>query len=110
MIVIEVLRTNTGDEQRQITCSWKREAAPKSQTKTKRVEESRKVEQLSQVDHVPANTRISQGEPKLHIFEDSEAVVKMIIKERSPTMRHVSSTHRVALDWLFDRFMLEPKI
>ena len=109
-IVIEVLRTNTGDEQRQIKSSWKREAAPKSHTKTKRVEESRKVDQLSQLDHVPANTRISQGEPKLYIFEDSEAVVKMIIKERSPTMRHVSSTHRVALDWLFDRFMLEPKI
>ena len=109
-IVIEVLRTNTGDEPPQITSSWKREAAPKSQTKTKRVEESRKVDQLSQVDHVPANTRISQGGPKLYIFEDSEAVVKMIIKERSPTMRHVSSTHRVALDWLFDRFMWELKI
>ena len=108
--MIEVLRTNTGDEQRQITSSWKREPAPKSRTKTKRVEESRQVDQLSQVDHVPANTQISQGEPKLYIFEDSEAVVKMIIKERSPTMRHVSSTHRVALDWLFDRNKLEPKV
>ena len=34
----------------------------------------------------------------------------MIIKGRSPTMRHVSRTHRVALDWLFDRFNLDPKI
>ena len=34
----------------------------------------------------------------------------MIIKGRSPTMRHVSQTHRVALDWLFDRFNLDPKI
>ena len=25
-------------------------------------------------------------------------------------MRHVSRTHRVALDWLFDRINLEPKI
>ena len=25
-------------------------------------------------------------------------------------MRHVSSTHRVALDWLFDRINLDPKI
>ena len=25
-------------------------------------------------------------------------------------MRHVSRTHRVALDWLFDRVNLEPKI
>ena len=34
----------------------------------------------------------------------------MIIKDRSPTMRHVSRTHRVALDWLFDRINLDPKI
>ena len=34
----------------------------------------------------------------------------MIIKGRSPTMRHVSRTHRVALDWLFDRIKLEPQI
>ena len=34
----------------------------------------------------------------------------MIIKGRSPTMRHVSRTHRVALYWLFDRINLDPKI
>ena len=34
----------------------------------------------------------------------------MIIKGRSPTMRHVSRTHRVALDRLFDRINLDPKI
>ena len=37
-------------------------------------------------------------------------VIKMIIKGRCPTMRHVSRTHRVALDWLFDRINLDPKI
>ena len=46
----------------------------------------------------------------LYIFEDNEAVIKMIIKGRSPTMRHVSRSHRVALDWLFDRINLDPKI
>ena len=44
------------------------------------------------------------------VFEDNEAVIKMIKKGRSPTMRHVSGTHRVALDWLFDRINLDPKI
>ena len=34
----------------------------------------------------------------------------MIIKGRSPAMRHVSRTHRVALDWLFDRINLDSKI
>ena len=43
-------------------------------------------------------------------FEDSDAVIKMIIKGRSQTMRHVSRTHRVALDGLFDRIYLDPKI
>ena len=44
------------------------------------------------------------------MFEDNEAVIKMIIKGRTPTMRHVSRTHRVALDWLFDRINLDTKI
>ena len=52
----------------------------------------------------------SRKEALLYIFEDNEAVIKMIIKGRSPTMRHVSRTHRVALDWLFDRINLDPKI
>ena len=34
----------------------------------------------------------------------------MIIKGRSPTKRRVSRTHRVALDWLFDRINLDPNI
>ena len=44
----------------------------------------------------------------LHIVEDNEAVIEMIIKGRSPTRRHVSRT--VAQDWLFDRINLDPKI
>ena len=46
----------------------------------------------------------------LYVFEDNEAVIKMIIRGRSPTVRHVSRNHRVALDWLFDRIFLDPKI
>ena len=46
----------------------------------------------------------------LNVFEDNEVVIKMIIKGRSPTMRHVSRTRRVSLDWLFDRINLDPKI
>ena len=41
-------------------------------------------------------------------FEDNAAVIKMILKVRSPTMRHV--TYRVALDRYFDRINLDPKI
>ena len=46
-----------------------------------------------------------------NIYVDSEAVIKMIIDEdRSPTLRHVSRTYRVALDWLIDRIKLDNKI
>ena len=37
-----------------------------------------------------------------NVFEDNEAVIKMIIRGRNPTMRPVSVTHRVAPDWLVD--------
>ena len=54
---------------------------------------------LNNVDFVPSNVQSSHQEALLYVFEDNEAVTKMIIKGRSPTMRHVSRTHRVALDW-----------
>ena len=44
------------------------------------------------------------------MLEDNEAVIEMIIKGRSPTMRHVSRTHRVVFDWLFHRINLDSKI
>ena len=65
---------------------------------------------LNNIDCVPSNVQSSHQEALLYLFEDNEAVIKMIIKGRSPTMRHVSRTHRVALDWLFDRTNLDPKI
>ena len=64
---------------------------------------------LNNVDRVPSNVQFSHQEALLCVFEDNEAVIKMIIKGRSPTMRHVSMTYRVALDWLFDRINLDPK-
>ena len=54
------------------------------------------------------NENSSQGESQLYIFEGNEAVIQMIMNARSPTMRHVRRTHRVALEWLFDRINLDP--
>ena len=70
----------------------------------------RKINVLRKIDSVPSNVQSSRQEALLYVFEDNGAVIKMIIKGRSPTMRHVSKTHRVALDWLFDRINLYPKI
>ena len=50
--------------------------------------------ELCNVDHVSSNVKSCQSGA---------------IKGRSPTMRHVSRTHRVALDWLFDRINTDPK-
>ena len=65
---------------------------------------------FTNIDSVPSNVQSSCQEALLYVFEDNEAVIKMIIKGRSPTKRHVSRTHRVALDWLFDRINLDSKI
>ena len=65
---------------------------------------------MHDIDYVPSNVQSSHQEALLYVFEDNEAVIEMIIKGRSPTMRHVSRTHRVALDWLLDRMFLDPRI
>ena len=69
-----------------------------------------KINVMENVDSVPSNVQSSRQEALLYVFEDNEAVINMIIEGRSPTMRHVSRTHRVALDWLFDRINLDTKI
>ena len=70
----------------------------------------RKIDVMKDIDSAPSNVQSARQEALLYVFEDNEAVIKMIIKGRSPTMRHVSRTHRVALDWLFDRINLDSKI
>ena len=70
----------------------------------------KKIDVMKDIDAVPSNVQSARQEALLHVFEDNEAVIKMIIRGRSPTMRHVSRTHRVALDWLFDRINLDSKI
>ena len=58
----------------------------------------KKIDVMKDIDSVPSNVQFARQEALLYVFEDNEAVIKMIIKDRSPTMRHVSRTHRVALD------------
>ena len=76
----------------------------------KRHKPHKKIDVMNDIDSVPSNVQSASREALLYVFEDNEAVIKMIIKGRSPTMRHVSRTHRVALDWLFDRINLDSKI
>ena len=69
-----------------------------------------KIDAMHDIDCVLSNVQSSKQQALLYVFEDNEAVIKMIMKGRSPTMRHVSRSHRVALDWLFDRINLDSKI
>ena len=69
-----------------------------------------KIDDQDNVDFLSSNVHSSRKEALLNIFEDDEAVIKIITKGRSPTLRHVSRTHRVALDWLFDKINLDRKI
>ena len=48
---------------------------------------------LNNVDRVPSSVHFSHQEALLFVFEDNEAVIKMMTNGRSPTMRHVSRTH-----------------
>ena len=63
---------------------------------------------LTNIDHVPSSGTHSGSNATLYVFEDNEAVINMIVEGRSPTMRHVSRTHRVALEFRF--FSLIPNI
>ena len=101
------LRTGQNGETR---CLNKREACSPSHTIQKRTQSQRVINDLDNVDFIPSNVQSSHQEALFYVFEDNEAVIKMIIKGRSPTMRHVSRTHRVDLDWLFDRINLDSKI
>ena len=76
----------------------------------KRLKSQKNIDVMKDIDAVPLNVQFSHPEAVLYVFDDNEAVIKMLGKGRSPTMRNVSRTHRVALDWLFDRINLDPKI
>ena len=52
---------------------------------------------IENIDSVPSNVQSSRQEAVLYVFENHEAVIKMIMKGRSLPMRHVSRTHRVAI-------------
>ena len=103
-LVIEVLHSSKNLPVRRDP--W-RDYIQKKHTNTKR---KKHITRHDVVDHVTTNAKPSHFGAKLYIVEDNEAVFKMISEGRSPTMRHVSRNHRVALDWLVDRINLDAKV
>ena len=110
-LIVAVLHGNTNQgSQARRTCVRTKERFVQHPTQFKKRKKAHgKNNDLDNVDFISSNVNSSRQEALLYVFEDNEAVIKMIIKGRSPTMRHVSRTHRVALDWLFDRINLDPK-
>ena len=108
-LIVGALHGNTyqSNQARWDLCTNQREVRAAAHTLQKRKKSHGMVDDLDNVDFTSSNVNSSRQEALLYVFEDNEAVIKMIIKGRSPTMRHVSRTHRVALDWLFDRINLD---
>ena len=65
---------------------------------------------LANVDYAPTTLPENDNQAVLLVMEDNEAVIKMVIKTRAASMRHTGRTHRIVLDWLFERFHLDPAI
>ena len=56
-----------------------------------------KIDDLYNVDFISSKVNSSRREALLYIFEDNEAVIKMIIKGRSPAMRHFPEPTKLLL-------------
>ena len=110
LIVAVLGNTNQSNKEQGDFLMNKREVRSTPHTVQKRKQSHGMINDLDNVDCIHPNVNSSHQEALLCVFEDNEAVIKMIIKGRSPTMRHVSRTHRVALDWLFDRINLDQQI
>ena len=78
--VIEVLGSTQGNANSVVTSSRETGTKPKS-TPTPKQMPIANVD-LSSVDQVPMNAHSSHGESQFYIFEDNEAVIKIIIKEK----------------------------
>ena len=67
------------------------------------IEYSRILDGLQAVDYVPLPLHPSSGLAQLLVLVDNEAVIEMCNKGRSVQMRHIARTHRIDIDWLFER-------
>ena len=105
LIVAVLGNTNQSHKEQWDLLMNKREVRSTPHTLQKRRKSHGMNDDLDNVDFIPSNVTFSRQEALLYVFEDNEAVIKMIFEGRSPTMRH-----RIAPNWLFDRINLDPKI
>ena len=70
----------------------------------------KKIDVVKDIDSVPSNVQSMRQEALLYVFEDNEAVIKMIIKRQKSYNETRFQNPQSCLDWLFDRINLDSKI
>ena len=110
LIVAVLGNTNQSHKERRDPLINKREVRSTPHTIQKRKQSQGVIKIWTMLILFPQTSILLVRKLLLYVFEDNDAVIKMILKGRSPTMRHVSRTHRVALDWSFDRINLDTKL
>ena len=80
--------TNQSNKEQGDLLMNQREVRSTPHTIEKRKQSHGVINDLDNVDFVPSNVNSSHQEALFCVFEDNEAVIKMIIKGRSPTMRN----------------------
>ena len=98
--VIEVLCSTNNNVQPTQTSIQETGATLNSKTKAQKVKRRLKVDQLSDVDYVPTNTHSSHNESQLYIFDDNEALIKMIIKGQKSNDETCAESTELRLIWV----------
>ena len=84
-VIVAVLgKTNQSHEEQGNLFKNKREVRSPPHTVHKRKQSQRVINDLENVDFIPSNVQSSHQEALLYVFEDNEAVIKMIIKGKKP--------------------------
>ena len=64
-------------------------------------------EAFESIDHVPLTIPNSSHPTQLYMYNVTAAVIPMINEGRSPSLRHLTRTHTVDLDWLLERVCVQ---
>ena len=84
-MIVEVLgNTNQSNQARGVLCPNQREACSPPHTIHKRKQSHGMLNVLDNVDFIPSNVQSSHQEALLYVFEDNEAVIKMIFEGKKP--------------------------
>ena len=109
LIVAFLGNTNQSNQAQGDLLKNKREVRSTRHTIQKRKKSHGMIDDLDNVDFISSNVNSSRQEALLYVFEDNEAVIKMIMKGRSPSMRTCFQNPQ-SCSWLFDRINLDSKI